>query len=159
LTLLTPAEQNEVETQELCHNIKSNFLRVGFLLYENLTHAYWSLCGHHSFSDYLESLGIGSRSQLSRLTYLAACSVTQVLREDDILEMGMSNAIALLPAVRRGNLTQDMVEVAKCGSNRELRAYLGHKLNENDHGYSVTCPHCGFEISGCKWVHKDADIL
>jgi hypothetical protein len=157
--VLTLAEQNTVRTIELCHSIKSNFLEVGKLLYENLVNAYWSQCGYDSWSNYLESLGIASRSKLARLADIAQCVATQVLTEDDVIEMGVTCAETLLPVIRRGNLTLDLLEIAKTGSTRELRRALGHKFNENNQDYSVRCPHCGFEISGCKWVRKDADIL
>jgi hypothetical protein len=152
---LTPAERNEITTRNLCENIKTNFLEVGRLLYANLTEAYWSLCGHSSFSDYLESLGIASRSKLSRLMNVAMCIETQVLQEADVLEMGQANAELLLPVIRRGELTQDLIEIAKSGSTRELRRALGHKENENDRNFSVICGNCGFEINGAKWMRKE----
>ncbi len=150
----SPAERNEIETRERCAQIKTDFLEVGRLLYTNFTESYWSLCGHSNFSDYLESLGIWSRSRLSQLMHVSMSVATQVLNEADVLEMGVENAIALLPSIRKGELTNDLVEVAKSGSTRELREVLGHKANENDLDCYLDCPRCGTRIIGAKWVRK-----
>lgn len=155
--LLSPAERNEVETRNCCADIKTNFLQVGRLLYANFINAYWSVCGHASFSEYLESLGVASRSWLSRLVQLSACIDTQILTEADVIEMGVTNAVLLLPAAKSGNLDGDLIEVAKSGSSRELREALGHKQIENDKDCWLDCPRCGSRISGAKWVRKDHD--
>jgi len=153
--LLSPAEKNEVETRNCCADIKANFLQVGRLLYASFINAYWSVCGHASFSEYLESLGVASRSWLSRLVQLSACIDTQILTEADVIEMGVTNAVLLLPAAKSGNLDGDLIEVAKSGSSRELREALGHKQIENDRDFYVDCPHCGFNIVGVKYVRKE----
>ena len=95
-------------TLELCADIKSNFLKVGQLLYESFINAFWSPT-FESFSDYLESLGVASRSWLSRLVQLSACIDTQILSEADVIEMGVTNAVLLLPAAKSGNLDGDLI--------------------------------------------------
>jgi hypothetical protein len=152
--LLSPAERNEVETRSLCGSIKANFLQVGRLLYASFTNGYWGQCGHESWSDYLESLGIGSRSWVSRLVRVAMCVETQTLAEADVIDMGVSCAVLLLPTAEKGGLTQDLIEVAKSGDTRELREALGHKLIENDKDCFLLCPRCGSRITGAKFVRK-----
>jgi hypothetical protein len=150
-SLQSLAEQNEIETRERCEDIKSNFLEVGRLIYANFLNAYWSQCGHESFWDYIEELGIGSQSWVSRLMGIVQCVDTKVLVEADVLEMGVTNAGYLLPAIHRGELTEDLVMTARTGSQRELRKVLGYKGNNNK-DYSIHCPNCGEVIYGVKRV-------
>src|SRR4030042_7039298 len=151
--ILSPAEANMQRTPDLCRDIKANFLEVGRLLYENFQMGFWSTVWD-CWSDYLDSLGIASRSWLSRLVNLAMCLDTHLLREADVIEMGVTNAIMLLPSCRDGTINGEKIAAAKSGSTRQLREALGHKGNENDRDYYVDCTHCGVRFYGAKWIKK-----
>lgn len=154
---MSPAEQNISATLELCTDIKLNFLRVGKLLYDNFLHGYWGESGFDCWSDYLDSLGVHDRSWLSRLVNVVMCIETRRMLEADVIDMGVSKAIKLLPKARKGKLTPEIIAAAKSGSTRELADALGHKINDNDRDYYVDCQKCGNRIFGAKWVRKDAD--
>jgi hypothetical protein len=100
-------------------------------------------------------LGAGSRSKLSRIRDIAMCVDTQLISEADVLEMGISKAQLILPIVRDGGLTDELLSVAIHESERGLREYLGHKVPDWDHGFTIDCPMCGYTIEGVKRVKGD----
>lgn len=154
---LSDAEKNELHLQQLASRQKSDFVSLGLLLYENHKEAYWSLCGHESFKDLIETLGVGSYSYVTRLMQAARLMIDKVLTEDEILEIGVAKVSLLLPRAKDGTLTRDDIELAKSAPYRDLRGHLGYKADDRDMGSSITCPRCGAEINNAKWVKGGRD--
>jgi hypothetical protein len=75
------------------------------------------------------------------------------LTASDVDEIGLAAAGALVPIARQRKLTIEDISAAK-GPPRDFKEYLGQKVPELDKETSVTCPRCGFEIKGCKYVRK-----
>jgi hypothetical protein len=149
---LTDAEKNVVDTQHLVKHMKGCFIVIGGLLEANKKAAYWSVAGFESWRDYVEQLGIGSYANAMRLIQIYRVVSVRILSEEDVYEIGMAKTMMLLPLAENGNLTQDIISLAKNGTARDLRQQLGHKVTENDGRHSVTCSRCGEVIYGAKYV-------
>ena len=146
----TPAELNEIETRDLVGETKRNFLKLGILLRENKERAFWSVCGHERFSDYVESLGIGSPSWVYRLIEIAEVVVTKRLSAEIVEEVGFSRTCLLLPLLKGDRLDNETLEVARNAPVSELKVHLGYKCRDtNDFVY---CPRCGAEIRGVRYT-------
>jgi hypothetical protein len=143
---LTPAEDNELTILNLVKNIKVNFLEVGALLVENYNQAYWSMNRHESFRNFVEQLGIGSYSWCTRLMRIAEVVATQLLTEDEVLEIGVAKTCLLLPMFAKSAVDVDTIELAKNCPYHDLRIMLGQAKEEETEEVrigDVTCPRCG----------------
>ncbi len=141
---LTPAEQNERDTIDLVANTKMNFLELGHLLVENQKHAYWSRNGHHSFAEYIETLGVGSKSWVYRLVQVADAVLQNRLTKEEVMEIGVGKTCLLLPQLKGGKVDADMISLAKRCPTFDLRLALG--LAKEEDGMSqeyIICPKCG----------------
>jgi hypothetical protein len=154
MTDLTPAEQNVVATIELGKSIQTSFLALGGLLKINHDNAYWSVTGYGTWKDYLEQLGIGSYSQAMRMIQVYEIVSARILSAEDVKEIGLTKTMLLLPLAAEGNLTEDLILLARNGTARELRQELGHKVPHNNPKHSVICSRCGYEVLGARWVKE-----
>ena len=142
---LTEAEQNELMIIQLAKDIKLYFLELGGLLAENQDRALWSQ-NHESFRDFIEFLGIGSYSWVTRLIAISRIVATQLLTKEEVLEIGVAKACLLLPRIRKGKLDDDLKELAKNCPYHDLRVELGYKTDELSEEYLI-CPRCGADIA------------
>lgn len=152
---LTDAEKNVVTTQTLARDIKGAFVMLGGLLKANKEYAYWSQSGYETWRDYIEQLGIGSYANAMRLIQIYKFVSVRMLSEADVYEIGMAKTMMLLPLAENGNLTEEVISLAKNGTARELRQQLGLKVPHNDSKHSVVCSRCGAEVIGAEWIKKD----
>ena len=145
--MLTPAEANEIEIINLTKNAKITFLEIGGLLAENYDKGYWSQCGHESFREFVEALGIGSYSWCTRLIAIARIVAHNILTEDEVLEIGTAKTCLLLPRVIDGKLDTDLVALAKNCPYHTLRVELGQAKQEEELSEEyLLCPRCGARI-------------
>lgn len=151
----TEAEKNHGYIMAVVSDLKTNFIQLGLLLMDNYKSGYWSQLGHESFNSYVEQLGIGSYSTAMRLVEIAEFVTSRKLEVATVHEIGISKTMLLLPVAKKGELTDDMIELARNCTNRDLREHLGHKIQETDKEYCIDCPRCGVKISGVKYVRKD----
>lgn len=150
--ILSPAEKNVVDTQALSKHLKGCFVALGGLLKANRDNAYWSTTGYENWNDYVEQLGIGTESHARRLIQIHDCVTSRILTEEDVYEIGISKTMLLLPLAERNNLNDEVLDIARNGTVRDLKQLLGHKVQENDSKYSVVCNRCGNTIYGAKYV-------
>ena len=145
LPALTQAETNESLIRDLCRDTKVNMLRIGVELYRNQEKCYWSE-HHESFRDFVETLGIGDYSWVTRLVGIGKAIVTQQLSVEEVLEIGVSKTGLLLPKLRKGELDEDTKALALVSTFRDLREHLGHNVGSDGEEY-LTCPRCGVEVT------------
>ena len=143
---LTQAEQNEAVIRNLCGDIKMHFLELGMLLAHNQDQALWSE-HHESFKDFVETLGIGDYSWVTRLVRIGRVVASQLLSKDDLLEMGISKAALLLPQIEGHKLDEDTKLLALVCTFSDLREHLGHKFPGGDGDEYLLCPRCGVDIT------------
>jgi len=146
--VLSPAEQNELKILELIKYVKVNFLTIGNLLLENYDKAYWSLNGHESFKSYIEMLGVGSYSWVTRLIDIARIVSHNILTENEVLEIGVGKVSLMLPSLKDGGVDTDIIELAKSCPYHDLRLKLGGITDDNDMSDEwLLCPRCGERIN------------
>lgn len=143
---LTQAEQNEGLIRQLCSDIKLHFLELGMLLAHNQDKALWSE-HHESFKDFVETLGIGDYSWVTRLVRLGRVVTQQLLQREELMEMGLSKACLLLPRIEKGELDEDTKLLALVCTFSDLREHLGHTLHGEDGDEFLLCPRCGVDIT------------
>jgi len=151
---LLPHEENELKIRQLVLNIKGNFLELGELLLQNRENAHYS--HHHgSFDDFIESLGIGSKSWAYRVMDMAQLQRCHPLfPKERIIDIGFSKMTLLLPAAKKQTLDEDTVLLAQDCTMVALKEHLGHKIPEMSDDF-INCPNCGFEIKGVKRTRRD----
>ena len=154
LSNISLSEQNVLATMEKARSIKESFLDIGDLLKANFEGAFWSQLGYENFKDYIESLGLFSYSWATRMINLSYVVAAQLITREDILEMGMAKAALILPALKQGKLTQDIIEIAKHAPASDLRLELGHKIQENDDCDEIYCPRCGERLYNLRWASR-----
>lgn len=153
---LSLAERNELLTRQYAERVRNDFIKMGMLLCENYDRAYWSE-HHESFPQYVESLGIGSYSWVTRLMGIARLVARQLLSEEEASEIGVTKAVLLLSPAKEGRLSPELIEMAKNAPYRDLREEIGYKQAELEREDSIICPRCGAEIHGAKWSRKGAE--
>ena len=152
LPALSPAEENCLIIAELVKDTKQNFLTLGFLLKENRDNAYWSSGARcDSFRDFIEMLGLHSYSWVTRLIDMAEIVSKQLLTQEEIQEVGVTKMALLLPLIKRENLTDEIMAVAKNGTAQDLRLVLRKRSkddepNERKPTGTIICERCGFVI-------------
>jgi len=142
---LTEAEQSESLIAECCKDIKVRFLELGGLLADNQDRALWSE-HHESFKDFIELLGIGSYSWVTRLIDISRVVATQLLTKEDVLEIGVAKACLLLPRAKKGQLDDDTKELARNAPYHDLRKELGYKVIDELPEEYIICNRCGANI-------------
>lgn len=140
----TQAESNTLLIQQLIRDAKLDFLKMGRALIVNQENAYWSSVGYESFKSFIEELGIGDYTWVTRLMNITRLVGSQ-LTEQDVLEIGVSKCALLLPAHKKGELTEEIIELAKDAPFSELRAELTGKEYEPTEHFLI-CPRCGAEV-------------
>ena len=150
---LTEAERNESLIRELCKDMKLHFLELGILLAHNQDFALWS---EHwdSFKDFIETLGIGEYSWVTRLIRLGRVVAQQLLTREEIYEMGVSKGSLLLPLVEKGKLDEETKSLALVSTFKDLREHLGQNVGHTETGEYLLCPRCGVEIDVLKGMVK-----
>lgn len=151
LPQLTNAETNELAIRQYCQEVKRHFLILGTLLCESYDNAYWSITKWESFQDFVESLGIGHYSTVTRLMQVARMRCRNALTDDEIYEIGISKCFLLAPVARDGEISDELREIAKHGTVADLKAELGQACKQLNGGY-IVCPRCGAELHGAKWT-------
>jgi len=145
------AEDNCLLVSQLARSVKLNFLKLGQALLVNRENCYWQAKRYDTFKDFVEGETGLDYSWATRLMNVSKLVATQQLTGEDILEMGISKATLLLPAARKGELTEEVIEQAKGAPISELREQLTGKAIEME-GSHINCPHCGYEISNARWA-------
>ena len=145
LPALTEAEINELTIIELAKNYKLHYLEMGGFLADNQDRALWSE-HHESFRDFVEHLGIGSYSCVTRLINVSRVVAAQLLSKEDVMEIGVGKTCLLLPRLKDGRVSEDIVELAKNCTEYDLRVELGHKTRDEESEEYLLCPRCGAEI-------------
>ena len=150
---LTEAERSEFLIVECCKDIKHRFLELGGLLADSQDKALWSE-HHESFRDFVELLGIGSYSWVTRLIDLSRVVATQLLTPDEVIEIGVAKACLLLPRAKKGVLDEDTKLLARNCTYVDLKIHLGHKIPEEDCEEYLLCPRCGVDVTIRKGMIK-----
>ena len=166
----TDAEQQALDHKDaiiaLARSATITFLEMGRLLWIARENAHWSTLGQESFDAYVEDLGLPmghSPSWVSRLIGIHEFLVLKKkLTQEELLEIGVSKAVHLLPKARRKELTNEDIAKAKIYSERDLRIELGQEGLTVDMGKWVInyiCSRCGehLTIRGARWVKKAQD--
>lgn len=143
---LTEAEKSETLIRRLCGDIKLHFLELGMLLALNQDRGLWSE-HHESFKDFVETLGIGDYSWVTRLVRIGRVVTQQLIQREELMEMGMSKACLLLPRIEKGDLDEDTKILALVCTFSDLREHLGHHLHGGDGDEFLLCPRCGVDIT------------
>ena len=148
------AESNCLLVAQLAHSVKLNFLKLGQALLINRENCYWQAKRYDTFKDFVEGETGLDYSWATRLMNVSKLIAAQKLTGEDVIEMGISKATLLLPAAKRGELTEEIIEQAKGAPYSELREQLTGKAAEIEQAH-INCPYCGYEISNAKWVKHD----
>jgi hypothetical protein len=149
---LSPAEQNITKIVALVRGAKLNFLELGRLLIENQENSYHDAM-KVSFKDFCEMLGVGSFSWVTRLMNVARVVAHNILTEDEVLEIGIAKTCLLLPRLKKGEIDNDIIELAKSCPYHDLRLELGYKVSEFSEEY-INCPNCGSEFPFQQYMIK-----
>ncbi len=143
---LTEAETNECLIRQLCGQVKSHLLELGMLLAFNQDRGLWSE-HHETFKDFVETLGIGEYSWVTRLVRMGRVVTSQLLSKDDVLEIGVSKTALLLPRIEKGDLDEETRLLALVSTVSDLREHLGHTPYGGDGDEFLLCPRCGVDIT------------
>jgi len=141
-------EENEKTILNMAQRQKADFLVLGILLLANMKRSYWSRNQHHSFKDFIEQLGIGSYSRMTRLADMAQLVLDGKLTAEEVSEIGVSKMSRLLPLLKKGEVSRDTIELAKTCPYRDLLVQLG-KVKEDGGPVEqwIRCPRCGNEYA------------
>jgi len=131
---------------QLIKHVKVNFIEIGRLLAENYDKAYWSQ-NHDSFKDFIEILGLGSYSWVTRLMDISRIVSHNILTEDEVLEIGVGKTCLLLPLLKDGGVDSDTIELAKACTTHDLRVKLGKATDDELSEEYLLCPRCGNKIN------------
>lgn len=147
-----PAEDNCLKIKQLALLGKRSYLLLGDALIDNKNNAYWTAEKVDTFRDFIEMLGVASYSWVTRLIGIAQLIRDVALSEAEVLEIGISKCALLLPSARKGELTEEMIEVAKGIPYSELRAELKGETETTEQEDEVCCPRCGEKLHGLRWI-------
>jgi len=144
---LTPAEESQTLIMELAKTVKWGFIELGGLLCDNQDKAYWSRTGHESFKDFVETIGIGDYTWVTRLMDISRMVAKGIVTREQVLEIGVAKTVLLLPRAKKGQLTPELIELAKSCTWRELREELGGGSEALPAPEQfIRCPRCGQEF-------------
>ena len=155
---LSRGESLDLTVRQLIRHMAAHFLEVGGLIGELYEGNLWQSCNYDRWADYVESLGIGSYTYVMSLISLSKLYTAQILSKEEIAEIGYSKACLLVPLIKKGGLTDDILAIAKNGTNRDLRIAEGYRVTSNDSDSHVVCPRCGCDIQGVAYV-RSKEIL
>uniref|UniRef100_A0A6M3XSB2 Uncharacterized protein n=1 Tax=viral metagenome TaxID=1070528 RepID=A0A6M3XSB2_9ZZZZ len=145
------AEVNDKKIRESVQLAKGGILHAAALLIKHQQNKWWAIGDlYPSFKDYIDSLGGHTYTYMTRLMNVVKAITAEDLTAEEVDEMGLANAITLLPLIRDHELTPEIKQAALTSSTRELRAMLGGEQKEKASS-SLTCPGCGMDIRGAKW--------
>ena len=151
------AEQIDDEIREKIRSVKGNLLLAAGKLAQSQDMGYWKQLGgghsHDKFKDYIESLGGPSYSYMTRVMNVVRAIGGGQYTAADVDEMGLSCAIALLPLIRKGELTPQILHAALTGSVSELKATIKGTPTLTEDRPFIVCPRCGEELNA-KWTKE-----
>lgn len=154
LPRLTIGQENCLVLANKVKEIHKTFLEVGSLLIDNQQNGYWGETGAGSFKDFTEMLGIGY-SWATRLMNMWRVVTLQQFTESEVLEIGPSKMMLMLPHTADGKLTDDVKAIARDGTFMDLRKALGHNINDPKLSEEyITCPRCGEEFGFHQYMIK-----
>ena len=155
MTRVEQAQDNFIQIQALVIITEKSFITLGKLLYECKEHGYWSDIGRESFQELTEEAGI-SYSLATRLTGIYEQFILLLGKtEQELLDIGVSKAIVLLPALRSGAVKEEFMEQARELTVRDLKIELGQKVTETDAQHFIVCKRCGEKLYGARWTRKE----
>jgi hypothetical protein len=158
LPSLSKGEEQDLLIRQLSQHIELHFLELGGLLCEFYDGSLWLGLNYDRWADYVESLGIGSYNYVMSLISIARMVAVQIVTPDELAEIGYSKACLLAPLAKKDKLSREIIELAKCCTNRDLRLEIGYKVPDNESDCRIICSRCGNEIYGAKWVSKNLDV-
>lgn len=142
--LCLSAEDNEKAVMEIAAQGMGRDIALGVLLCANKRHGYWSQNAHESFKDFVEQLGVGSYSRMTRLADIGGLVVDGRITAGDVAEIGVAKMGVLLPLLKRGEVSAETIELAKVCPVRDLLVHLGRSVDRPQ--VTVVCPRCGHEF-------------
>ena len=140
------AETNCMAIEALTKEIFVSFVKLGVLLMQNQDKAFYSAAGFSGFKEYTEAVGLTDWTMVTRLVNIGRVVTSQQISFGDASEIGYSKMCLLLPKFRKGEVSQDLIQLAKVAPNRDLRLELGHKISEETFEEYVTCTRCGYDV-------------
>ena len=157
MTKVKQAQENFLQIQALVVVTEKSFIALGKLLWECKENGYWSDIGRESFQELTEEVGI-SYSLATRLIGIYEQFILLLGKtEQELLDIGVSKAIVLLPALRSGAANKEFIEQAKELTVRDLKLELGQKVTETDAQHFIVCKRCGEKLYGARWIRKEKD--
>lgn len=147
LPRLTEAETNISLIADCCRDIKNRFLELGGLLAENQDKALWSQAGYERFKDFVEMLGIGSYSWVTRLISISRLVAAGAVSREELTEIGVSKCCLLVACNNKGKLDEATKALARDCTFVDLQKHLGYNLPNDPPEEFVNCPRCGFDIT------------
>jgi len=149
-----PADANTLLIEQFSRSLKIHFVILGGLLCECADNAHWTQDNKwDSFSDFAESLGVGSYTTITRMMQVYRVATSQQLTLAEIIEIGRSKMYYLVPILRKGGMSDEVKAIALTGTVKSLREELGHKVVESIHR-EVHCPNCGALVPNAKYTQK-----
>ncbi len=124
-------------------DLKDIFIELGLLLHENRRNKYYLATGEllHTFKDFCELyVASHSYSWACKLADMGEVLAKQQMTRDTVLEIGPTKMALLVSHIKDGTITDDLIELAKHGSARDLREALGLRVGG---GGLCICPACG----------------
>uniref|UniRef100_A0A6M3KBU2 Uncharacterized protein n=1 Tax=viral metagenome TaxID=1070528 RepID=A0A6M3KBU2_9ZZZZ len=144
---MNAALQHDQIIRDKVHNLKGSLLEVAGLLAQSQMQGMWlqAVASGLKWKDYIESLGGPSYSYMTRLIRVVMAVGEGHYTATQLDEMGISNAIRLLPIIRKGGLTDEILQAALTGSPAILEAELKQDSAPKPIVYLV-CSGCGEEL-------------
>ena len=151
------AEHIDDEIREKIQSVKGNLLLAAGKLAQSQDMGYWKQLGgghaYDKFKDYIDSLGGPSYSYMTRIMNVTRTIGYSQYTAAQVDEMGLSCAITLLPLIRKGEVTPQILHAALTGSVSELKATIkGTPALTEDRPF-IVCPRCGEELNA-KWTKE-----
>jgi hypothetical protein len=146
---VNPAEQIDKDIRDLIQPILGNSLIAAGKLAQVQDQGYWKQLGNgHSyarFKDYVESLGGYSYDYTTRLMNVARAIGNGAYTAAQVDEMGIFNAIRLLPLINKNKLTPEILHAALTKSSGQLEVMIKGDKAPKPIEYA-TCKGCGEEV-------------
>ena len=146
---LTEAQKNCDFITEKVKEIYKNYVQLAILLVENRDKAHWQATSASGFKEFTQMLNL-EWTQVTRLVTIGELVLTQKISREDATEIGYSKMCYLLPRYRKGEVSTDLIELAKNCPQADLRKELGYKVPDDGSEEYLNCPRCGVEIT----LHK-----
>jgi hypothetical protein len=142
---MTPDEKID-EIQRYALGAKAATLKAGELLLECQRQGYWSIYRdqYGNWNGFLSSLKQHTPSYWNRVMRVAKAKEDKALTEEDLQEMDFSVLFALLPLIKKNQLSDQIIAAARAGMS-ELKAVLSQDKAPKPIEYA-TCKGCGEEV-------------